>query len=301
MKKNKNKKEGLFLTLKQLKDLGVINPKTDRIYIKKRKKRKKNTKKTIKRGGLDYNQLKSNSDYMVGGGSSHQLRTPTISSEQGLLNLELTKKKIAENHLIENNDNNDLKNMVIEYQKTNDKRLMDGYNQVNNRFKNLEHRRNIMNNNERDNNDEIFNTDYADPVFEDVVEPHTPPATATSEEAKSKNKKGSRGGARAGAGRKKKVVQEPINSSIPTGLDPSDIMIPQVTRHGELNTSPMGTRMRMPQTHELFPDVNAEYEKLQQVEQEKINKLRNNPTHMTLRADHSYLRGGNARTKKDEL
>ena len=213
-------------------------------------------------------EVKSNSDYMMGGGSSHQLRTPTISSEQGLLNLELTKQRIEDN---KNSNENDLKSLMIDYQKTNDKRLVDGYTHIDNRFKNLEHRQNIMNNNEIE--DEPINADFFD-VEDGAVEEQQPFSHPI------KKIKGKRGGVRAGAGRKKKVVQEPMNSSIPTGLN-SDNMTPQVTRHGELNTTPMGSS--------IYKNIDLEYEKLQ-IAQEQINKLRSNK---------AYLRGSNPNAKNE--
>ena len=82
----KDKNRGLFLTIKELKKLGIIDLDNDKITIRrKRKKRskktKKNTKKNVKKriqqyfkGGLDYSQIKSDSSQMIGGGSSHQLK-----------------------------------------------------------------------------------------------------------------------------------------------------------------------------------------------------------------------------------
>jgi hypothetical protein len=69
-----SKKDGMFLTLKQLNDLGIISLDKDHILVKK-KKRKHRRKRGLKPlPGLDYNMMKSQS-VMPGGGVSHQLRT----------------------------------------------------------------------------------------------------------------------------------------------------------------------------------------------------------------------------------
>lgn len=129
----KDKEKGMFLTLKQLDNLGIISLDKDHILVKKRK-RKKRKQKPKSSPSLDYDQMKSQSTYMIGGGSSHQLRTPTVSSEQGLLNLRLTERQLQNSS---DNSSDEVKKMLTDYQQKNDRLIEDGIVQINNRFASL--------------------------------------------------------------------------------------------------------------------------------------------------------------------
>jgi len=127
------KDKGLYLTLKELEKLGIINLKTDKIKIKRKKRKSKKRRiKYISNNDLNYNSIKSNSDFMVGGGSYHQIRSPTILGEQALLNLEVTKQNLLSNKsdLKAQVEPTNLKDLFLEFQQNTAKQIDDAIDQV---------------------------------------------------------------------------------------------------------------------------------------------------------------------------
>jgi hypothetical protein len=173
----KKNQQGMFLTLKQLDQLGVISLENDHILVKKRKRRR--NKKKGKTPGVDFNQMKSQ-NYMLGGGVSHQLRSPTISSEQGILSLRLLERKM--------DDENDISKRLLEYQKKNDLVIKTASSAIRNRFNLLENMDNTRSKRKRvsedfdedqkpsENKEEPF-FPKADVNFETL--PETPPEKPT--------------------------------------------------------------------------------------------------------------------------